>query len=139
MKITYFTTLARLERRAWTLKEEPHAPINTWEKYNAYRNSIVKKLLEEIEFPLTDEVIQLVHSIVYHGVDSSMNNWSIADYFNNQEQSLLIPLFSIFGLRIRGFFFTFKNKQKSTNYIIFKYNPIPYFYLQFFLLHLNIT
>ena len=108
MKITYFTTLARLERRAWALKDEPHAPINTWEKYDAYRNSIVKKLLEEIEFPLTEEIIQLVHSIVYHGVDSSMNNWSIADYFNNQEQSAFNPL--IFSLRIenKGIFFYFQ-------------------------------
>ena len=42
MKITYFTTLGRLERRAWALKEEPHAPINTWEHYDAFRNAMRK-------------------------------------------------------------------------------------------------
>lgn len=85
MKITYKTTLRCLEREAWHLKDRKHASIKTWEAYNSFREGIVKQILDEVEVPLNEDLKKFIHSVVFYGVDSSMDNWTLADYFNNQE------------------------------------------------------
>ncbi len=86
MRITYSTKLRHIEKEAWRLKDSiSHAPFRSWETYDAYREGIVEILLEEVEVPLTEEIKNLIHSIVFNGVDCSIDNWTMADYFNNQE------------------------------------------------------
>ena len=85
MKITYKTTLRRLEREAWRLKDEKHISIKTWEAYNSFREGIVRQIIDEVEVPLNEDLKNFIHSVVFYGVDSHMDNWTLADYFNNQE------------------------------------------------------
>lgn len=85
MKINYFTKLKHIERESWRLFDADHTPITTWEAYNAFREGIVNTLLEEVEVPLTQEIKELMHSIVFYGVMNSIDNWTIADFRNNQE------------------------------------------------------